>query len=185
MPNQQLIEYIKRAQAGGMTKGQIRDALLGAGWREEDIDAIYFSEVGGRLFHREPLRRWIIKILKSSKRITWLDVGLNIWVWCGILTASYWAINLFLLMPYPNNSSSILMYLLAIVGRFVPFGPITFFIALTTTKGLIAIPFFLIGMSLTETVTRFLRARPVAKISFNLFSLFIITAVLTNLLSYI
>ena len=38
MSNQQLIDYIKQAQAAGQSKEQIRAALLGAGWREADVD---------------------------------------------------------------------------------------------------------------------------------------------------
>jgi len=38
MPNQQLIDYIKQAQAAGQSKEQIRSALLGAGWRENKIE---------------------------------------------------------------------------------------------------------------------------------------------------
>ena len=38
MPNQQLIDHIKQAQAAGQSKEQIRSALLGVGWREKDTD---------------------------------------------------------------------------------------------------------------------------------------------------
>jgi len=38
MPNQQLIDYIKQAQAAGQSKEQIRSALLGAGWQGKDVD---------------------------------------------------------------------------------------------------------------------------------------------------
>ncbi len=38
MPNQQLIEYITQSIAQGVSKEDIKAALLGAGWKEADID---------------------------------------------------------------------------------------------------------------------------------------------------
>ena len=38
MPNQQLIDYIKQAQAAGQSKEEIRAALLGVGWQENKIE---------------------------------------------------------------------------------------------------------------------------------------------------
>ena len=45
MPNQQLIDYIKQAQAAGQSKEQIRAALLGAGWQEQDVDDVLSGAV--------------------------------------------------------------------------------------------------------------------------------------------
>src|SRR3989344_6062560 len=38
MPNQQLIEYITQSIAQGASKEDIKAALLGAGWKEADVD---------------------------------------------------------------------------------------------------------------------------------------------------
>ena len=38
MPDQQLIDYIKQAQATGQNKEEIKSALLGIGWQEKDVD---------------------------------------------------------------------------------------------------------------------------------------------------
>lgn len=41
MFNQQLIEYIKKAQAGGMSDNAIKAALLGAGWPGQAVDEAF------------------------------------------------------------------------------------------------------------------------------------------------
>lgn len=38
MVNQQLFDYIKKSREAGMSDLQIRDALLGAGWQEREVE---------------------------------------------------------------------------------------------------------------------------------------------------
>ena len=49
MSNQQLIDYIKQAQAAGQSKEQIRAALLGSGWQEADVDEALVAAFGSHL----------------------------------------------------------------------------------------------------------------------------------------
>jgi len=42
MANQELIEYIKGRLNEGVSKEEIKNSLLGAGWKEEDINDAFF-----------------------------------------------------------------------------------------------------------------------------------------------
>jgi uncharacterized membrane protein len=48
MPNQQLVDYVKRSLQAGYPESQVRQALLQQGWRNEDIqDALNYSNIPG------------------------------------------------------------------------------------------------------------------------------------------
>jgi len=51
MPNQQLIDYIKKSKAASQTDEQIKSALISSGWQEMDINDAFSMKSDGVAYH--------------------------------------------------------------------------------------------------------------------------------------